>query len=496
MSPEHASSQQTHSVGPKAARGAVWTMGLTTAQRLIHLARTIIVAQLLLPRDFGLMGVALLCVSFLETFSKTGFEAALIQRSGRYETYLDTAWSIEILRALLLACLLVLGAPAVAGFFGESEAVAVLRVTAIVMILKVLVNPMVISFHRDLKLGRLFLLNMTGLLAGTIVTVGLAIALRNVWALVLGTLATALTTLIVSYSILPYRPRFRIQLSQAKELFGYGKWVLASFVLRFLSSEGDDVLVGGLLGVVMLGYYQMAYRISHAPVTHFTHSLFNVLFPAYTKLKDDLPRLRNAYVEVLKITCLLTVPVVFGIILLARDFTVVVLGRKWLPIVEPMQVLCVAGVAKAVSETAEAVFYALGKPRIDTRWKIVQLVVLAALIVPLIKTWDLSGAALAVLISTLPPVAGRMQALAREAGLDVAAALRALAFPLACSAVMSICIYLAKTITADASELLRLSLGILVGATSYLGSVLCLDELSGFGIRRLFLHRVGHLLGS
>ena len=484
------------SVGPRATRGVAWTLGLTVTERTVNIIKTIILARLLSPKDFGLMGVAVLSLGILETFSKTGFEAALIHKRQEFIKYLDTAWTVEILRASALSAMLILSAPLVAAFFDEPSAVAVVRVCALLILLRVLVNPMVVALRKDLRYRQLSILRLTGHLVGAVVTVSMAFITRNVWALVSGSLAAAATTLLVSYIILPYRPRLSLELSKAKELFGYGKWVLASFVLLFLLTQGDDILVGKLLGVVMLGYYQMAYKISQAPVTHFTHTLFNVLFPAYTKLKDDLPRLKEAYLEVFKLTSLATIPLMYAAMFLAEDFVRCILGERWLPIVAAVRVLCVAGVLKAISETASAVFYALGKPRIDTKWKIAQLLAMVLFIVPLILKLQLLGAAIGVLISTLPPLIGHFRALMKEIDLTVSAVLKALLLPLVGSTVMSLFVIVAGRASFYPSPCVRLGVLALIGSVSYLGSILVLDSLTSSGIRKLVTRRMAHIVGK
>jgi len=222
---------------------------------------------------------------------------------------------------------------------------------------------------------------------------------RNVWALVFGLLAGNATRCFVSYLIHPYRPHLNFNSGKSKELFGFGKWILGSNILIFLITQGDNIFVGKLLGATALGFYQMAYRISNMPATEITHVISRVTFPAYSKLQDNIPKLREAYLKVLQLTAFLSIPIAGLIFVLAPDFTIVFLGEKWMPMVPAMQVLVFAGLVRSIAATAGPIFYALGKPKIDTKWQMLRLFVIAALIYPLTSKWGILGISIVVFLS-------------------------------------------------------------------------------------------------
>jgi O-antigen/teichoic acid export membrane protein len=233
------------------------------------------------------------------------------------------------------------------------------------------------------------------------VAVSAAFILRSVWALVFGLLAGNLARCVVSYFIHSYRPHFTWDLTRAKELFGFGKWILGSSILVFLITQGDDIFVGKLLGVAALGFYQMAYRISNMPATEITHVISRVTFPAYSKIQDNLPRLRESYLRVLQLTAFLSFPVAGLIFVLAPDFTRIFLGEKWMPMVPAMMVLVFAGLIRSIGATTGPIFQAVGKPKIITKWQPVRLLVLVALIYPFTIQWGILGTSLAVFLSNL-----------------------------------------------------------------------------------------------
>ena len=231
------------------------------------------------------------------------------------------------------------------------------------------------------------------------VAITAAILLRSVWALVFGLLAGNITRCIMSYIIEPYRPKLKFIKSQAKELFSFGKWVLGSTILIFLITQGDDIFAGKLLGATMLGFYQIAYRISNMPTTETSNVISRVSFPLYSKLQDNLSKLKDAYLKVLQLVTFISFPMAGLIFILAPEFTRLFLGEEWIPIVPVIKVLALAGLIRSLITTTIPLFRAIGRPKIETRWQMVRLFVLIVLIYPLTITYGILGTSISVLLS-------------------------------------------------------------------------------------------------
>ena len=158
------------SLSTKVIRGGVWVFSSQIINRGLRLIRTIILARLLAPHDFGLFGIALLAISILEAFSQTGFQAALVQRKGDVESYLDTAWTIAAIRGIFLFSILFFAAPLIASFFDSIHASLVIKVIAISTLLSGFNNVGIIFFRKELEFNKLFLYEVSGTLADLIIT--------------------------------------------------------------------------------------------------------------------------------------------------------------------------------------------------------------------------------------------------------------------------------------------------------------------------------------
>jgi len=382
----------------KAVSAGIWVFSSRIASRGLGLIRTLVIARLLLPEDFGLLGLALISLSFIETFSQTGFQAALIQKTGEITSYLDTVWTISVIRGLLLSTILFFAAPFAAAFFCNSDAVWVIRAVGVTAAITGLSNPGVVNLQRELKFRRIFTYDFVCTLVEFAAACVLIFWFRDVWALVGGLLFGNFARTVLSYVIHPYKPKFYLDLDKFHNLFKFGIWILVSSVVVFLSGQGDDIVVGRVLGVSALGFYQMAYRLANLTATEVTHTVSKVSFPSYSILKGERERLKKAYLRVLKFNSMLSFPLASGIVVIAPEFTRTILGEKWLPMVPAMQVLAIFGLLRSIGATIGPLLIAIGKPRTDAIMQAIQLLIMAILIYPFSRSFGIFGTSIAVTI--------------------------------------------------------------------------------------------------
>lgn len=385
----------------KVVKGGMWVFVLRILSRAFDFIGTLIIARFLLPNDFGIIGIIGITISITYAFTSTGIQQALVQKTGNISAYLNTAWTVQIIRGAILTAMLYAVAPFVATQFNSPQITTVLRISVTTIFLGGAVNIGYVYFQKDLQFNRIVYLDAGMALAKLMVSIPLAIYLQNIWAIVWGNLAGAFVRMIISYIIHPFRPRFVFDVQKAKELFSYGKWIMGTSIIWFLVLEGDDLFVGKLMGLSMLGFYQMAYKISNIPATEISHVISKVTFPAFAKLQDEPERLKHAFLDVFHVIAIVLFPITGGIFVLSESFTHLFLGSKWIPMVPALKVLVFAGLLRALSVTAGPVFMGIGKPVIDTKWQTVRLIVLIVTIGPLTYLYGITGAAGSVLLSVL-----------------------------------------------------------------------------------------------
>ena len=383
----------------KMVQGGAFISSLKIIRKVLSLIRLVVIGRILAPSDFGLMGIALLTMSALETFSTTGFSHALIQKKENTHNYLDAAWTVLIIRGFIIFIMLYLAAPYVAVFFHSPAVRPIIQVLGFTTFIHAFSNIGVVFFQKELEFNKVFISRFVGISTNFIVAILAALMLRSVWALVLGLFAENVVNLIVSYLIHPYRPHFSKDFGKAKELFGFGRWVLGSNILIFIGEHIDDIFVGRVLSAMALGFYQMAYRISNMLETEITQVISSVAFPAYAKIQDQKARVQKAYFRIMRLTLAISLPITAGMVLLAPEFTQVFLGEKWIPMVKAIQLLAVAGLIKSVVSTGSPLFSGSGYPNYEFYMQLLRGFIILLVIYPLIEVMGISGAAIGVILS-------------------------------------------------------------------------------------------------
>lgn len=385
------------SVVQRTVKSGIWVSATKMSLRASQLLMLVILARLLAPRDFGLMGIALVTLSATRRFTDIGINAALIQdKKENIDEYLNTTWSLEIGRGILLFVILFVGAPYIAALFSEPEAADLIRVLGLIPVLYGLRNPAVVYFQKDLSFHKEFIYQSSGAVVQFVVGVGYALYSPTVWALVFASVSKMATLFVLSYLLHGYRPWPTFELAVAKKLIHYGKWITASSIIGFLYSEGDDVFVGWYLSATALGFYQYAYRLADTPASEVSGVISKITFPAYSKLQGDTDELRGALLQTTRLTAFVTFPIAFGIALVAPSFVPAILGDDWRPMVLTLQILTLYGLLHSITRNFGAVWKALGRPDYIAKLGFLRVCLIAILIWPATARWGIEGTALVV----------------------------------------------------------------------------------------------------
>jgi len=386
------------SLSPKVIRSGFWSLGGNWISRGLGIIKIIILARLLSPLDFGIIALVTFSINLLSVFSETGIESALIQRNKIGKAELDTAWTMTIIRGLVLFALLFLSAGWVASYFDNATLTPFLKVMAVVFLLGGFTNIGIIFFQKELELKKKVFLESASDVAGTITAILLAFWLKNVWALVLGSIVWGIIKCLGSYTLHSYRPRIHWNWPIAKSLLKFGKHIFWIGIMAFIITNLDDALVGKLLGLTMLGFYTMAFNISNIPVSSLSAVLSQVFFPAYAKIQNESKRIEEAFRRTFETVMLILLPSTSLMIILAPSFTTVFLGEKWLPMVPALQVLCFFGLFRCISGLFYPLHLGLNRPDIQTKIKSLDLVTFLILVYPLTVKWGILGTSYAMVI--------------------------------------------------------------------------------------------------
>lgn len=367
----------------------------------INVLTFIILARLLTPFDFGIVAIASFVLGIIGQFSDFGLGPAVIQRQEDVEEALYTGGALRILIALFLFIMTFLLAPFASILFQSPEVTDVIRISALMFFLSsagfVSTNRLV----KELRFGKIAYVMVVISLTSAVFSIGFAWTLQSYWAMVFGPMIGSAFGLIALYLVCPWKARFRIDKKIAKELFEYGKHVFLMLFLVFLIFHLDDAFIAGVLGVVALGYYYVSYRWSSFIANFLTKLIYRVMFPTYAQMQEDRARLKKAYVETLNVISIMSFPLYLGLIMVAPDFIAILIGESWMPSVIALQILCVFGLLRTLTEPAGNVFLAIGKSKILSLTNLLNFVILTIFIYPATLWYGIEGVALLVVMMYL-----------------------------------------------------------------------------------------------
>jgi lipopolysaccharide exporter len=424
--------------------GSFWISLSEILKGAAELGSAIVAARVLAPHDLGLMGIVLLTIAILESFSRTGFDQALVQKQDAIEPYLNVAWTWHVLRGIGLATLLAVAAPFVASWYGEPVLQYLIWVACAHVLLQGAQNIGTVFFSRDLDFRTICLVNALRAFAHAGVAIPAVIYYRNVWGLIIGLVAAAAVGTVVSYIVHPYRPRFEWNWPKARELVTFGRWITGLSVMLFVITQGDDIFVSKYLGPAALAFYQLAYSISNLPATKITHVISKVSFPTYSRLQNDKDALREAFYGVMRTTVLLSAPLGVAIWMVVPGIVEHVIGPKWEPIIVLVRILVLSAFVRSIAALGGALFQACGRPDLDFKMNVPRFVVVVGLIYPFTARWGLEGASWVVFlaISTTLPV--WFYGVRKLVGLTLLDVVRANLLALIGSIVLALCFYAAE----------------------------------------------------
>jgi lipopolysaccharide exporter len=382
----------------QAASAMIWKSIQLVGIKAIFLARTLILARLLFPEDFGLLAIAMIAVDFLLSVTNLGLMPALVQRSEADERQYNTAWTLGMGRALVVSGVVYLAAPFIAALFAEPRATDLIRVVAIRPLLEAAVSIKVAALTRSLDFRRLTFIYLPEALVNTAVAVSLA-PLLGVWALIAGALAGPAAQIFASYLLAPHRPKLVLDLAAVGPLIQFGRWIFLTGLIAVLGSSMLQLVISRTLGTAELGLYFLAAKLAFIPAEISAGVVGAVAFPLYARLQQDTARLLAAFRSILVAVTALLLPVSLLLAALAPGLVEHVLGPRWQGIVPLISLLALVNVVGLFGDTLAPILKGMGRPSYLALIEFVQSGLLVILIWALANWFGLVGAAVAWLLA-------------------------------------------------------------------------------------------------
>jgi O-antigen/teichoic acid export membrane protein len=384
----------------RTARGSLILATGSFFERGMGLVRTMILARILAPGDFGLMAIVMSVLAVLDSLTDVGVQQSIIRHpEGNKKAYLNIAWWIQVARATGLFIAAFLIAPAICRFYGKPELLNLLRVSFLVVIFNGFTSPCLYLLDKEFKFVKALCLMQGSSLLGTVAAITLVFYMRSVWILVIAQLVQTGTQCLLSHILCPFRPMLKIDREYLKEIFGFGQGMAGLSFLTIISMQTDVFVMGKLLPSKQVGMYALALSLAQQPVLLFSRTIGRVLLPAFAEKQDDKKSLCSAVLRILKSMLLFGVPLTILAAICSKTILSVIYGAQYRVVAVPYAILCFAMLLYVQAIVLSQIYMGIGMPQLHRRYVILKSSLIVCLIYPGIKLFGLSGAASVLLFS-------------------------------------------------------------------------------------------------
>jgi len=332
------------SLQDKTVGGMFWSFLQKVGGKGISFVITILLARLLTPKDFGLIGLLMVFIQVSQVMIEGGFNLALIQKKETDEEDYSSVFYINLIVSILFYIILFFAAPYVAAFYHQPVLINLTRAFSIVFIINAFSYVQEARLTKEVRFKTLMIIHIPSTIIGGTVSIIMALNGFGVWSIIFLQLITRLAYTIQIWIYAQWVPLLSINLSKAKVLFSFGGKLLISNIINTIYNNIFLVVIGKFYSISDVGYYQNASNLAYTPSGTLTNVLSSVSFPIFSSIQDDDKKLKAGYKKVMQQAFFWICPLYVIAAVLANPLFMVFFTQKWLPAVPYFQLLCVGAI--------------------------------------------------------------------------------------------------------------------------------------------------------
>ena len=385
----------------KTYRAAFWSAVDTFGTRLIQFVIGVVLARMLEPEQFGVVGMLAIFMVICQVLLDSGFGSALVQKKEVTDLDISSVFYFNVTMGIVLAGLLYLAAPWIAAYYEQPIVTPLTRVMSIMVVLnsvaaiQLILLTRKIDFKTHAKVGAI-----VGVASGA---VGIFMAYRGfgVWSLVAQQVSGSAFRVVLLWFFCPWRPILRFSLRPLRQMFAFGSRVLASSVLARVFDYIYLPVIGKFYSLAIVGFYDRARRLEEMPSAVLTRLVTRVSFPVFSSIQDDNERLKRGMHKALGAVMFMNAPVMVGLAASAESLVGVLLTDKWLPCVPYLRLLCVLGLFRPLHALNLNTLNAKGRSDLFLRLELIKKA-LVILNITITWRWGVSAMILGQIALTIP----------------------------------------------------------------------------------------------
>lgn len=375
--------------------GAIWIVVGRIFMAGSMITQIVVLARLLDPAAIGLAAIATSIAFVVEASTKQNLAAALVQHDNVTREHLDTAFTLNLFRGVIIGVVVLAAAYPAAALFDDDRIAPMVIALAISTSVMGISNPNIYTFMRDLVFWQEFARTVAQRLAVVAVSIPVAFYFRSHWAIIAGVAAGQLSLVVSSFFFAPYRPR--LCLTKTRELMSFSLWVTLQMMLQAVISRLDRFLVGYFLGNAAVGILTVSSELASAPTKEVSIPVLRTAFPAFVKMKSNPDKLRAAYQRVQSLVFMIAFPLAIGLVTVAEPMVLVMLGDQWIEGIIVVQLLAGTAGLQAMASAIDPLAMAKGQ----TKSLFLRTFVNTGLRIPMMVTGLLLGGLVGMLIAIM-----------------------------------------------------------------------------------------------
>lgn len=370
--------------------------------QIIRLGGNLILTRILVPEAFGLVALVYVLMTGIVMLTDLGVRDSVMRASREDPDFLNTAWTIRVVQSFFVWLALALMAVPYADFYDQPLLAKLVPIGALQLVIMSLESTKDIELNRKLMIKKLVPIEIASQLTGLLGTVGLALWMRSVWALVWGMHIGALVRCILTHTVLPGTPnRFRFEAAARKEIIAYGRWVMVSSSLTFGANSLDRLVLGKLVPIDMLGIFGIAKTLASAPQQLTDMIGYRVVFPLYRSIIGRGEDLAAALERARWPLMIAAGWLLAGVSACAQPVVDILYDERYAAAGGMLRLLPIGIWFQTVGATNTAAIRALGKPRVLAMASAAQVATLAIGLAPAAIKWGITGGISVLLVATL-----------------------------------------------------------------------------------------------
>lgn len=361
---------------------------------------SVILARLLLPEDFGLLGMALVFTGLVAIFNDMGIGSAIVQKQDLNQENLSSIFWFNLLIGALAMLIIILAAPLIAGFYGQNSLTSIISVMSVSFLFTSLSMVQNSLFLKELRFKKMTLLELTSTISASLLGICLAFLGYGVWSLVWQNVSMTFIYAALVWITERWKPVLHFNWKDIKTIIGFSANLSGFSFLNYFSRNADYLLIGKFLGATALGHYTLAYTMMLFPLSNISSVLSKVMFPALSQIQYDNSKFKLFYLKSTKYIAFVSFPMMLGLFAVADEFVLVVFGAKWVPVIFLIKILSIVGLMQSIGTTVGSIYLAKGRTDWMFRWGIFSsIIIVGAIIIGL--QWGINGVAVCYAISVL-----------------------------------------------------------------------------------------------